>query len=382
MIVVGVPIWDGSFKYLTPFLYGLKHLNYPKEDLGLVFAECCVKENPDRIKQELEGPYQFVKFFHTPTYEWGAKSIAHNQNVIRQEVLSRNDADFLFSLESDNPPPPHALERLLKINSESTPITSGVYARKRTRDPMISRWKSWDEPYGDNEEESFWNLYKKGGVVEVDKTGFGCMLIRRSVLEMHPFCDPVGTASSDSTTCVKWRKEGLKILCDTGLQIPHIADEIKLHVGCGANHLWDYVNIDVNPGVHPDVILDVTEEHLPFDDGTVDKVESYHFLEHLSRAELPFHLKDCLRVLKRGGIMKVSVPDLEYVCKYYLAHPEELWALKLIFGGQEDDRQFHKNGWSKDTLKKTFEKTGFTVQEVKNIDSHMQESISLTAVKS
>jgi len=320
LIVIGVTIWDGSFKYLTPFLYTLKHLDYPKEELGLVFSESCIKKDPTIIKRYLSrAPYRFVKLLHSPTHKWRAKAIAMAQNLIREEMLI-HDADFLFLLESDNPPPPHALKTLLEINSEDTPITAGGYARRGTRDPMISKWKSSEEPYGDNEEESFWNLYNKGGVVEVDKTGFGCILIRRSVLEKYPFCDPIGTASSDSTTCVKWRKEGLKILCDTRLMVPHLADEIKLNMGCGKAKKWDYVNIDMSPDVRPDMVLDVTRHRLPFDNDTVDRIVAEHFLEHIGD-ELIGVIREWHRVCRNGAIIHIVVPNAEHSISWAAKDP-------------------------------------------------------------
>jgi len=382
MIVIGVTVWDGSWKYLTPFLHALRDLDYPKNEIGVVFGESFVEEKTERVKRELEGePYRFLKFLHEPICEWRALSLARAINKIREEALSHTETTHLLSLECDNPPPPHLLKRLLQINTEETPITTGVYARRGTRDPMIMKWRSPEDPYNDNENESYWKLYNRGGIVEVDKTGIGCMLIRRSVLQRHPFLDPLGTCSSDTTTCVKWRKEGLKILCDTRIRVPHLAEEIRLNIGCGRNRLWDYVNIDGDPAQHPDMIVDVAKQQLPFNDYTIERIESHHFLEHLSRDEFALHLWDCFRVLKKGGVIMAETPDLEYVCKYYLDHPEDPWAIAMLFGGQEAPYLFHRNGWSKKTLGKAFEGKGFRDVDVRNVNTYNQQSILLTAIK-
>ncbi len=57
---------------------------------------------------------------------------------------------------------------------------------------------------------------------------------------------------------------------------------------------------------------------IPFPDGVFDAVYHSHVLEHFSKSEaLPF-LKECRRVLKPGGIIRVVVPDLERMARLYL----------------------------------------------------------------
>ena len=50
----------------------------------------------------------------------------------------------------------------------------------------------------------------------------------------------------------------------------------------------------------------------PTDDSTVDFVYSSHFLEHLYRADAQRILRESFRVLKLGGTIRISVPDLEW----------------------------------------------------------------------
>jgi len=56
---------------------------------------------------------------------------------------------------------------------------------------------------------------------------------------------------------------------------------------------------------------------LPWNENSVDVIYSSHTLEHFTREEGILLLKECYRVLKPGGIIRVIVPDLRcYIHNY------------------------------------------------------------------
>ena len=59
---------------------------------------------------------------------------------------------------------------------------------------------------------------------------------------------------------------------------------------------------------------------IPFADDSVGVVYHAHLLEHLDRDIAVVFLKENRRVLKPGGILRIVVPDGEYLCKAYLSH--------------------------------------------------------------
>jgi predicted SAM-dependent methyltransferase len=63
---------------------------------------------------------------------------------------------------------------------------------------------------------------------------------------------------------------------------------------------------------------------IPFDDNTFDVVYHSHFLEHLDREAAASFLLECHRVLKPGGTLRVVVPDLELLVKWYWESLDEL----------------------------------------------------------
>jgi SAM-dependent methyltransferase len=119
-----------------------------------------------------------------------------------------------------------------------------------------------------------------------------------------------------------------------------------LNLGCGTRMHWSWNNLDSSPYIwlahHPTFarILNkvgvISEERyqrlltvdpeavrwhlakgIPFADNTFDVVYQAHLLEHLDREVAPGFLKECLRVLKKNGIMRIVVPDLELLISRY-----------------------------------------------------------------
>lgn len=57
---------------------------------------------------------------------------------------------------------------------------------------------------------------------------------------------------------------------------------------------------------------------LPFHEGSVEVVYTSHMLEHLDRTQAQAFLQEVLRVLKPGGVIRISVPDLKILVDQYL----------------------------------------------------------------
>lgn len=92
-----------------------------------------------------------------------------------------------------------------------------------------------------------------------------------------------------------------------------------LNLGCGNKFHKEWINVDMvsnSPYVKEHNLL----KGLPFVDNQFDVIYHSHLLEHLPKEKASDFLKECLRVLKPGGIMRVVVPDLENIVKEYLKH--------------------------------------------------------------
>ena len=94
-----------------------------------------------------------------------------------------------------------------------------------------------------------------------------------------------------------------------------------LNLGCGNCFHKDWINIDfVSNNEH--VAQYNLLKGIPFKDNSIDVVYHSHVLEHFSRKDGENFIKECHRVLNKGGIIRVAVPDLESIAKEYLSNLE------------------------------------------------------------
>lgn len=180
---------------------------------------------------------------------------------------------------------------------------------------------------------------------------------------------------------------------------------LRLNLGCAARPLEGYVNIDLDTieqirARYPNVKIPMNLQtyqfdifNLPLPDGSCDEVRADAMLEHLSFSEEPKIFFEVKRVLKRGGVFFVSVPDFELAVKawlnakdewkdFYRSDPEAIaqqhwfgnysystenrwgYLMATLFGPQNSEGQFHKNAYTEGKLRAIFARLGFNVESV------------------
>lgn len=85
---------------------------------------------------------------------------------------------------------------------------------------------------------------------------------------------------------------------------------LKLQIGSGQASLPGWLNTDFYPVAPTDVFLDAAKP-FPFADRTFDYIFSEHIIEHLTYPEGVSMLRESFRVLKPGGWIRVTTPDLK-----------------------------------------------------------------------
>ena len=148
---------------------------------------------------------------------------------------------------------------------------------------------------------------------------------------------------------------------------------VRLHLGCGKRELPGFVHVDLCDFSHIDHYHDVRT--LPFcANSSADLIYSSHVVEYFDRDEVLLVLREWCRVLKRGGTIRLAVPDLEALIEVYQDSGDLGRLLGPLYGKMEISRQdtgrpgwiYHRTVYDFLSLKTVLESTGFV--DVKRYD--------------
>jgi len=140
------------------------------------------------------------------------------------------------------------------------------------------------------------------------------------------------------------------------------AEGIKLHIG-GQQKRDGWAILDVLAGPMVDYVGNCNDLSFLADESCSD-VYASHVLEHLGyNGELQKTLKGIYRVLKPGGRLRASVPDLETLCRIFL-HPSldgagRFHVMRMMFGGRTSDHDVHYVGLTFEFLGGFMHEAGF-----------------------
>lgn len=135
--------------------------------------------------------------------------------------------------------------------------------------------------------------------------------------------------------------------------------KLYLHLGCGAIDHKKFINIDGYPFPHVHYVQSI--DRLPqFDDASVDLIYASHCLEHFSYVRTKVVLEEWYRVLKKGAILRLSIPDFDKLVEIYKVHhhdPDVI--LPQLMGGQNNKYNFHFTALNKVNLSRLLQAVGF-----------------------
>jgi predicted SAM-dependent methyltransferase len=84
-----------------------------------------------------------------------------------------------------------------------------------------------------------------------------------------------------------------------------------LQIGCGSNPLEGWLNTDLVPR-GDQIYLDATRR-FPFPAEAFTYVYSEHMIEHIPFPAAAFMLRECYRVMKPGGVIRIVTPNMEFL---------------------------------------------------------------------
>lgn len=158
-----------------------------------------------------------------------------------------------------------------------------------------------------------------------------------------------------------------------------------LHVGCGTapksrlpmcfqEEQWEEIRLDIDPRVKPDIVASLTDMSV-VPSISADAVWSSHNLEHLESHQVPAALLEIRRVLKPGGFVLITLPDLTTVASLiaqgkateviYNSPAGPITPLDMLFGHQaslERGKAYmaHRTGFTSSMLQSSLVKAGFS----------------------
>lgn len=164
-----------------------------------------------------------------------------------------------------------------------------------------------------------------------------------------------------------------------------VKQKTVLHVGAGhpkagaqmtqgfAQPAWREIRLDIDPANQPDIVGSMLDMAAVADE-SVDAVYSAHNLEHVYAYEVELVLKEFLRVLKPGGFLVVTCPDLQAVGELlaqdklldaaYQSQAGPITPLDILYGyrpalAQGNQFMAHKCGFTLNVLLGTLQANGF-----------------------
>lgn len=144
--------------------------------------------------------------------------------------------------------------------------------------------------------------------------------------------------------------------------------DLGLHLGCGSTRIEGLVNADAFDDSARDLALDAISL-TGFDDDSVDLIETHHLFEHFTFQEGRTALCEWRRVLRPGGILMMTMPDLDRVIALWRRSSHQDRYLRsnspiasMIWGSQEHAGMLHRSGYTKERIRELVSHAGFNIE--------------------
>ena len=164
-------------------------------------------------------------------YDIATSSLIYDaRNQLAQHAM-QGGYDYVLWLDSDTLPPPEALWKLKIATEEGYDMASGLYfERKPPHRPTIFKRLELMQLEGGKLDPvaEFYDDYPRGELFEIQGCGFGCTFMKVDLLRrvtekfgIMPFM-PVGGFGEDLSFCMRARRAGAKIGCDSSVRCGHV----------------------------------------------------------------------------------------------------------------------------------------------------------------
>lgn len=146
---------------------------------------------------------------------------------------------------------------------------------------------------------------------------------------------------------------------------------MKLIIGANNRQIPGFVHHDVLPLPGIDIVCEFYDLPKHVENKSCEEIHMTHFLEHFPTAETHKVLGIVKDMLKDGGKLYIEVPNFAWHAEL-VQQGRERDAVYYAFGGQLDQWDFHKTGFTPSILQEELEQAGFRCE--------IQNGSSLTAI--
>lgn len=154
---------------------------------------------------------------------------------------------------------------------------------------------------------------------------------------------------------------------------------MRLNLGSGNHPLGDdYINIDI-VNEKADLICDCTK--LIFASNSIDRIETYHMIEHLEQVIFIKAVLHWYDILKPGGLLIIECPDIRKAMLWYLEGGRETEMMFALYGGHRYEYDAHLWGYDPKTLTEIMERAGFICHEEEPTDYHSRRAPKLPCLR-
>ena len=107
--------------------------------------------------------------------------------------------------------------------------------------------------------------------------------------------------------------------------------QICLNIGAGNWRCDSWINLDYSSEwyrasqKHPFLPYDIRNDTIPFDEDVVDAIYCSHVIEHIENEYVQNMFSECYRVLKKGGVLRIAVPDADFIYTISKINSEYWW---------------------------------------------------------
>lgn len=135
--------------------------------------------------------------------------------------------------------------------------------------------------------------------------------------------------------------------------------KVYVHLGCGEINAPGFINVDAVPYSHIHYVQEVDDLSI-FSNKYADLIYASHVLEHISHREVTKVIGEWRRVLKEGGVLRISVPDFDKIIETYSSEENDIRAIIMpLMGGQDYAYNFHKTVFNEKYLTELLLSVGF-----------------------